>query len=104
MIHRLPANNKLYFNNKFIYIYIYIYNELKISSTIKVLKGKLEQCRFVELDYLVEDIYCYSEFHAHHQAMPKITDTKDDIQNLKIQNNAHWRDVQKCDWLSEYVL
>ena len=36
--------------------------------------------------------------------MPKITDTKDDIQNLKIQNNAHWRDVQKCDWLSEYVL
>ena len=21
-------------------------------------------CRFAELDYLVEDIYCYSEFHA----------------------------------------
>ena len=36
---------------------------------------------------------------CNHQAMPKITDTKDDIQNLKIQNNAHWRDVQKCDWL-----
>ena len=34
----------------------------------------------------------------------KITDTKDDIQNLKIQNNAHGRDVQQCDWLSEYVL
>ena len=41
---------------------------------------------------------------SNHQAMPKITDTKDDIQNLKIQNNAHGRDVQKCDWLSEYVL
>ena len=35
--------------------------------------------RFVELDYLVEDIYCYSEFHASCEAiirqLPKITDT-----------------------------
>ena len=55
--------------------------------------GKLEQCRFVELDYLVEDIYCYSEFHAPSGAiirqLPKLTDTKDDVQNLKIQNNAY---------------
>ena len=56
-----------------IYIYIYIY-------------------RFAELDYLVEDIYCYSEFHAPCGAiirqLPKITDTYGDVQNLKIQNNA----------------
>ena len=49
-------------------------------------------CRFAELDYLVEDIYCYSEFHAPCGAiirqLPKITDTYEDIQNLKIQNNA----------------
>ena len=48
--------------------------------------------RFAELDYLVEDIYCYSEFHASCEAiirqLPKITDTFEDIQNLKIQNNA----------------
>ena len=25
-----------------------------------------EQYRFAELDYLVEDIYCYSEFHAQY--------------------------------------
>ena len=47
-------------------------------------------CRFAELDYLVEDIYCYSEFHAPCGAiirqLPKITDTYEDIQNLKIQN------------------
>ena len=57
----------------YIYIYIYIY-------------------RFAELDYLVEDIYCYSEFHAPCGAiirqLPKITDTYGDVQNLKIQNNA----------------
>ena len=55
------------------WIYIYIY-------------------RFAELDYLVEDIYCYSEFHAPCGAiirqLPKITDTYEDVQNLKIQNNA----------------
>ena len=66
--------------------------------------GRLEQCRFVELDCLVEDVYCYSEFHAPCGAiirqLPKITDAKDDVQNLKIQNNAYWRDVQKCDRLS----
>ena len=49
--------------------------------------------RFVELDYLDEDIYCYSEFHAPPGAiikqLPKLTDTKDDVQNLKIQNNAY---------------
>ena len=48
--------------------------------------------RFSELDYLVEDIYCYSEFHASCEAiirqLSKITDTCEDIQNLKIQNNA----------------
>ena len=42
------------------YMYIYIY-------------------RFSESDYLVEDIYCYSEFHAPCEAiirqLPKITDT-----------------------------
>ena len=58
----------------YVYIYIYIY-------------------RFVELDYLVEDIYCYQEFHAPSGAiirqLPKLTDTKDDVQNLKIQNNAY---------------
>ena len=47
---------------------------------------------FAELDYLVEDIYCYSEFHAPCGAiirqLPKITDTYGDVQNLKIQNNA----------------
>ena len=36
-------------------------------------------CRFAELDYLVEAIYCYSEFHASCEAiirqLPKITDT-----------------------------
>ena len=32
--------------------------------------------------------------------LPKITDTYEDIQNLKIQNNAYWRDMQKYDWLS----
>ena len=56
------------------YIYIYIYI-------------------FAELDYLVKDIYCYSEFHAPSGAiirqLPKLTDTKDDVQNLKIQNNAY---------------
>ena len=48
--------------------------------------------RFAELDYLVEDIYYYSEFHAPCGAiirqLLKITDTYEDIQNLKIQNNA----------------
>ena len=38
------------------------------------------------------DIYCYSEFHAPCGAiirqLLKITDTYEDIQNLKIQNNA----------------
>ena len=61
--------------------------------------------RFEELDYLVEDIYCYSEFHALCGAiirqLPKLTGTKYDAQNWKIQNNAYWRDVQKCDWLSQ---
>ena len=37
----------VFFSSVYIYIYIYIYIY-----------------RFVELDYLVEDIYCYSEFHA----------------------------------------
>ena len=65
----------------------------------------MEQCRFVELHYLVEDIYCYSEFHAPPcgaiiRQLPKLTDTKDDVQNLKIQNNAYWGDVQKCYCLS----
>ena len=50
------------FTYLYIYIYIYIY-------------------RFVELDYLVEDIYCYSEFHAPSGAiirqLPKLTDTKE---------------------------
>ena len=50
-------------------------------------------CRFAELDYLVEDIYCFSEFHAPCGAiirqLLKITDTYEDIQNLKIQNNAY---------------
>ena len=45
-------------------------------------------CRFAELDYLVEDIYCYSEFHAPCGAiirqLPKITDTYGDVQNLYI--------------------
>ena len=49
-------------------------------------------CRDAELDYLVEDICCYSEFHAPCGAiirqLLKITDTYEDIQNLKIQNNA----------------
>ena len=67
-------------------IYIYIHQLLKCSI------GNLEQCRFVELDYLVKDIYCYSEFHAPSGAiirqLPKLTNTKDDVQNLKIQNNA----------------
>ena len=53
---------------------------------------------------MVEDIYCYSEFHAPCGAiirqLPKMTDTKVDIQNWKIQNNAYWGDMQKCDWLS----
>ena len=42
---------------------------------------------------MVEDIYCYSEFHASYEAiirqLSKITDTYEDIQNLKIQNNAY---------------
>ena len=54
--------------------------------------GFLYIYRFAELDYLVEDIYCYSEFHAPCGAiirqLLKITDTYEDIQNLKIQNNA----------------
>ena len=65
----------------------------KFNQLLKWSIGKLEQCRFVELDYLVEDIYCYSEFHAPSGAiirqLPKLTDTKDDVQNLKIQNNAY---------------
>ena len=36
--------------------------------------------RFVELDYLVEDTYCYSKFHTPYGAiirqLPKLTDTK----------------------------
>ena len=68
-------------------------------------KEYLSIYRFEELDYLVEDIYCYSEFHALCGAiirqLPKITGTKYDAQNWKIQNNAYWRDVQKCDWLSQ---
>ena len=59
-------------------------------------------CRFAELDYVVEDIYCYLEFHAPCGAiiwqLPKIRDTYEDIQNLKIQNNAYWRDMPKYDW------
>ena len=77
-------------------IYIYIYNNImnwRFHQLLKCSIGKLEQCRFVELDYLVEDIYCYSEFHAPPGAiirqLPKLTDTKDDVQNLKIQNNAY---------------
>ena len=43
---------------------------------------------------LDEDIYCYSlsEFHASYEAiirqLSKITYTREDIQNLKIQNNG----------------
>ena len=71
---------------------------MKISSAIKVLNRLTRaMCRFAELDYLVEDIYCYSEFHAPCGAiirqLPKITDTYEDIRNLKIQNNAQWRDM-----------
>ena len=81
--HNQPAT-KMWSENKFLdkssgvmagslYIYIYIY-------------------RFAELDYLVQDIYCYSEFHAPCGAiirqLPKITDTYGDVQNLKIQNNV----------------
>ena len=66
---------------------------LRFHQLLKCSIGKLEQCRFVELDYLVEDIYCYSEFHAPSGAiirqLPKLTDTKDYVQNLKIQNNAY---------------
>ena len=55
-------------------------------------KSNIYIYRFAELDYLVEDIYCYSEFHAPCGAiirqLLKITDTYEDIQNLKIQNNA----------------
>ena len=55
-------------------------------------KSNIYIYRFAELDYLVEDIYCYSEFHAPCGAIIrqtlKITDTYEDIQNLKIQNNA----------------
>ena len=79
---------------------IYIYIKLYIKYIyIKLTCGNLRSgdiyiyiCRFAELDYLVEDIYCYSEFHAPCGAiirqLPKITDTYEDVQNLKIQNNA----------------
>ena len=60
----------------------------------KVNKTKtLEQyVDFVGLDYLVEEIYCYSECHAPFEAiirqLSKIMDTYEDIQNLKILKNA----------------
>ena len=93
----------------YIYIYLYIYKKLslkKIAECHRNIGGLKGNCflssfvikiyiyiyRFAELDYLVEDIYCYSEFHAPCGAiirqLLKITDTYEDIQNLKIQNNA----------------
>ena len=49
-------------------------------------------CKFSVLDYFIEDIHCFSEFHASYEAiirqLSKIADTCEDIQNLKIQNNA----------------
>ena len=64
----------------YIYIYLYIYKKLSLKKiaecdrNIGGLKGNCFLCsfvikiykvyRFAELDYLVEDIYCYSEFHA----------------------------------------
>ena len=72
LVHETDRDKSVLFSY-FQYIYIYIY-------------------RFAELDYLVEDIYCYSKFHAPCGAiirqLLKITDTYEDIQNLKIQNNA----------------
>ena len=63
------------------------------DSNPRKCQGHLYIFRFSELDYMVEDIYCYSEFHASYEAiirqLSKITDTYEDIQNLKIQNNAY---------------
>ena len=42
---------------------VYIMN-WRFHQLLKCSIGKLDQGRFVELDYLVEDIYCYSEFHG----------------------------------------
>ena len=68
-------------------------------------------CRFAELDYLLEAIYCNSEFHAPLRGiirqLPKITNTYKDKQNLKMQKNSSWQGMQRCDWsvkLSEYKL
>ena len=50
-----PRRPKQYCLQLVTYIYIYIYVYIYIYIYIYI---------FVELDYLVEDIYCYSEFHA----------------------------------------
>ena len=44
-------------------------------------------CTFTVLDYLVEDIYCYSEFHGPSEAIitqqPNITDTLGNIKKFE---------------------
>ena len=54
---------------------------------------------------MVEDIYCYSEFHAPSGAiirqLPKLTDTKDDVQNLKIYIYKY---MKKTDEVLKYLV
>ena len=44
---------------KYISIYISLYMKTFLKTGVYIYIY-----RFAELDYLVEDIYCYSEFHA----------------------------------------
>ena len=41
-----------------------IHGTAGMKSNETMLSRSDERMRFVELDYLVDDIYCYSEFHA----------------------------------------
>ena len=65
--------------------------------------GRLEQCRLVGLDCLVEDVYCYSEFQvlrSNHQATAKNNGCKRWCTKFEnTEQYAYWRDVQKCDRL-----
>ena len=72
-----------------IYIYIYIYIYIN-QSDVWICRVGL----FGRRHLLLLRVSCSLRSNHH-----------EDVQNLKIQNNAQWRDMQKYDWLlSEYVL
>ena len=98
--------NFLYIYIYYIYIYIFIYIYIIDLQSWIIWSG----IWFAELDYLVEDIYCYSEFHASCKAirqLSKITDTWQYMQkycsSLSIEHFNSWWSLQFIIFLYIYI-